>query len=424
MDSAKRAWLALVLGSLGCGDEAGGGAGDEPEPIKIALLTAFTGRDESQGQSELKAVQLAIEQVTSAGGLLGGRPIELVTGDDRYEDAAARAETRRLIEDEEVVAIIGPVGSSVTMASLALSVPAKVPSISCCATNNDLDTAYGQTARDRYFFRLLPPDRFQVPTVARAARECHACKRLAVFHRDDSYGNPFAAALGAAYDEEGESVAIDVAYDPNQANYVDEVRAAAATDADCVVLVSYSRDGAHVRRDWAAHAGREVKWLGAEGILADAFVMLLADETLAQGILVTSPVFEPSTPESTAFKTYYRASTGSSPQAYNAQIYDSAALLMLAIARARSLEGPAIRDALFDVSTHQQGDATVGPGRLSDALAALSDGRGINYQGASGPVDFGDYGNIAPEYDTYRFKPKGGFERIGRVQDGRPFPCE
>jgi ABC-type branched-subunit amino acid transport system substrate-binding protein len=202
------------------------------------------------------------------------------------------------------------------------------------------------------------------------------------------------------------------------------VQAAADSGADCVLLVSYSRDGAHVRRDWETHAGRDVKWLGAEGILADAFVMLLADPALAQGILVTSPVFEPSTPESTTFKTYYRASTGSAPQAYNAQIYDSAALLMLAIAQAGSLDGTAIRNALFAVSSQQPGDATVGPGRLSDALAALGEGRGINYQGASGAVDFGDFGNISPEYDTYRFKPEGGFERIGRVQDGKAFPCE
>jgi ABC-type branched-subunit amino acid transport system substrate-binding protein len=419
MNTCRCALVLVALAFVGCGDEAP----DVPDPVKIGLITAFTGRDESQGQAEEAAVRLAIQQVMSAGGLMG-RDIELVKGDDHYDPDAAKSETKRLIEKENVAAIIGPVGSAVTLASLEVSVPAKVPSISCCATNDDLDTAFGQKARDRYFFRLLPPDRFQVPVLARAARECHMCKSLAVFHRNDSYGNPFAATLAKTYNGDGEKVAYEVAYDPNQDDYFDEVEAAAATDADCVVLIGYSRDAAHIRRDWDSNAGRDVKWLGSEGILAEAFVMMLAKPALAEGIIVTSPVFEPVTPESDAFKTYYQASTGNMPQAYNAQIYDSAALLLLAIASAGSVDGTKIRDALFEVSTAQAGDVTSGPGLLSDALAALAKGRGVNYQGASGPVDFGDFGNIAPEYDTYRFKAEGGYERIGRVRSGHPFPCE
>jgi neutral amino acid transport system substrate-binding protein len=420
MNSWIRALWIIVFGCLGCGAEAS----DEPEPIKLGLISAFTGRDESLGQAELEAVKLAIDQVTSAGGLLGGRPIELYTGDDHYDAEAARTEAKRLIEKEKVVAFVGPVGSSVNMAALEISVPARVPNISCCATSDSLDTAYGQSERERYFFRLLPPDRFQVPALARAARECHACKSLAIFHRNDSYGNEFAKALAALYVQDGEKIAYKVAYDPDQANYYEEVEAAAATDADCVVLVAYSKDGAHVRRDWKARASRDVPWLGAEGILEAAFVDMLADGALAEGFLVTSPVFEPDSLESTAFKTYYEASTGHPPQVHNAQIYDAAALLLLAIAQAGSTEGPAIRDALFVVSGPSSGDLTTGPGRLSDALAAIANGRGVNYQGASGPVDLGDFGNVAPEYDAYRFRQEGGYERIGRIQEGQPFPCE
>jgi branched-chain amino acid transport system substrate-binding protein len=298
-----------------------------------------------------------------------------------------------------------------------------VPSISCCATNDALDTIYGQKAKDRYFFRLLPPDRHQVPVLARTAEECLGCRSLAVFHRNDDYGNPFAKLLRKLFVEGGGKIAHDVAYDPSAPSYRTDIEAAAKTDADCGVLIGFSADATHVRREWELYGKRKIGWVGSEGILADAFVMMLGNPALAEGLLVTTPVFDPPTPESSSFETFYRATSGRLPSAYNAQMYDSTALMLLAIAQAGSLEGAAVRDALFEVSRADPDDVLAKPGRLSDALVDLAEGRGINYQGASGAVDFGDYGNVAPQYDIYTYTPEGPYVRVGRVEEDESMPC-
>jgi ABC-type branched-subunit amino acid transport system substrate-binding protein len=191
-----------------------------------------------------------------------------------------------------------------------------------------------------------------------------------------------------------------------------------------VALISYSQDAAAIRNTWATLSGRDVGWLASEGIFGD-FVQRLGDKKLAQGMVITAPVFDPDGPENDAFNVAYMANYDMPPLAYSAQEYDAAALLMLAIAKAGSLEGSKIRDALFDVSAPgpQKNEVTVTPGALGDGLVAIAQGMGVNYEGASGPVDFEDFGNVRSDYELYRWADDGSPERLGLVHAKQKMPC-
>ena len=411
----------LLLGS--CGDSHGDGA--KREPIRLGMLAAFSRDNDELAQGEKAAMELAIGEINAAGGLLGGRPVELVTGDDMLQPGPGKQEAKRLIEEEGVVALVGPESSSVTQAVLEVSVPAKIPNISCCATSADLDTAQGQGKRERYFFRALAPDSFQAPVLAQAALECHACTKLAIFHLDDAYGNPFAEALTESFEKQsGAAVVFDEAHDGEETDFSKQVQEAADSGADCAALIAYSQDGAAIRSAWQKLAGRDVGWVASEGVFGD-FVSRLSDPKLAEGMVITAPVFDPDSPENEAFKVAYRANYDMEPLAYNAQVYDATALLVLAIARAGSLEGPAIRDALFDVSAPgpASDDVIITPGTLADGLVAIAAGTGVNYEGASGSVNFEDYGNVRSDYELYRWGEDGMPERLGLVRPGTPLPC-
>ena len=429
-DLAAELLLVLTMGSAslalcvaGCNDAPP----PEPEPIKLGLLSSFTGRDEATSQAEVAAMKLAIDEINAAGGLFDGRKVVMVTGNDEAKPERGASEARRLIEEERVAAFVGPIASVVASAVLEVSVPAKVPNISCCATSDVLNSASGQRERERYFFRTIPPDSFQAPVLARAAVECHACTKLALFHRDDIYGNPFAESLVREFTKDGtRKVVFKRAYDPDAASYRSDIVEAADTDADCVAMIAFIRDGSRLRREWDMYAGRSVHWLASEGILGNNFVSMLARPEQANGLVITGPVYEPDTPENQIFRVTYESNFDRPPDAWNAQVYDSAALLLLAIARAGSLEGPAIRDALFDVSApgpDTEGERVVRPGGLGDGLAAIAKGLDVNYQGASGPVDFEDFGNVRSDYELYRFDEQQLPDSVGVVQPDRPLPC-
>jgi ABC-type branched-subunit amino acid transport system substrate-binding protein len=422
-----RSLTTLALCWLACA--CGNGDGHAPkDPIVVGIMSGFTGRDSNIGQGERSAAELAVAEVNSAGGLLDGRHVKLVTADDALDPEQGKREAQRIVEQENAVAFVGPDSSSVMLSVIDFTAEAHVPNVSCCATSDTLDTAAQQGKRDRYFFRTVAPDSFQAPVLARAAIECHACTALAVFHRDDSYGNPFAKALASEFKtrSKGGTVAYDVAYDPHAASYRAQVQAAAASAADCAVLIAYSTDGAHLRRDWASFAGRDVKWLASEGIIGNNFAEKLADVSLGQGLVATGPVFAPVTPEAQSFATAYNATYGHAPGAYNAQVYDGMALLLLAIAKGESVDGDSIRDNLFVVSApaaDPKGEFIVNPGRLSDGLAAIAAGKDVNYEGASGPVDLEDYGNVRSQYEIYEFDEKGEFKTVGVVPDSGKLPC-
>jgi hypothetical protein len=141
---------------------------------------------------------------------------------------------------------------------------------------------------------------------------------------------------------------------------------------------------------------------------------------------MTGPVYEPETPENRSFRVIYEANFDRPPDAWNAQVYDSAALLMLAIAEAGSLDGRAIRDALFKVSNPGENpteDVVVRPGMLGDGLAAIARGQHVNYEGASGHVNFEDFGNVRSDYELYRFGTDGLPDSLGVIQADKPLPC-
>jgi branched-chain amino acid transport system substrate-binding protein/urea transport system substrate-binding protein len=96
-----------VLLGLGAPSRAGAAA-----PIKVGVLQPLSGGLENLGQQGVQGTQLAIEEANAAGGVLGGRPFELVIADDKTDPKTAVERTRELIQRHQVVGIFGPVTSA------------------------------------------------------------------------------------------------------------------------------------------------------------------------------------------------------------------------------------------------------------------------------------------------------------------------
>src|SRR5512145_1547639 len=133
----------LVLGLLGCpgGDKSGGGATPAPGggasgsgPILIGHYGSLTGSEATFGQSTDNGIKLAVKEANAAGGIKG-RMIELKTYDDQGKSQEAGTAVTRLITDDKVVAVLGEVASSLSIAGGRVAQQYGVPMISPSSTN-------------------------------------------------------------------------------------------------------------------------------------------------------------------------------------------------------------------------------------------------------------------------------------------------
>jgi branched-chain amino acid transport system substrate-binding protein len=101
------------------------------EPIRMGYLPALTGPSSSTGIGINRGVQLAIDEINTAGGV-DGRPIELITRDTQSEPTKAVNGAAELAKGEKVSVVIGPVNSGESLAVVPLLARSNVPQVHPC----------------------------------------------------------------------------------------------------------------------------------------------------------------------------------------------------------------------------------------------------------------------------------------------------
>ncbi len=105
------------------------------EPIKIGALFAVTGPAAYLGEPERNTVKMVEEQVNAAGGI-NGRPLEIIVEDTEGDEAKAVMKAKKLITQDQVIAIVGPTRSGTTMAVIPIIEKAELPMVSCAAAED------------------------------------------------------------------------------------------------------------------------------------------------------------------------------------------------------------------------------------------------------------------------------------------------
>lgn len=127
------------------------------EPVRIGVTTILSGQYADRGQSEQYGVELALQRINEAGGVLS-RPVEAFYGDNAADPATGVAATKRLIEDEHVPVLLGALWTPVTHAIMPIVAEAKVPLVIDISAGHDFVDASGVGGND-YAFKTIPSDR-------------------------------------------------------------------------------------------------------------------------------------------------------------------------------------------------------------------------------------------------------------------------
>jgi branched-chain amino acid transport system substrate-binding protein len=359
------------------------------QDVKIGAIMSTTGPLQVYGEAGLRGIQLVIDQVNEAGGVLG-QQVELVAADDATNPQVGVDAAQRIVNVDGVVGIVGALSSGVTIPiATTVSASAGVPQISTASTSPVITTLED----NGFLFRTTPNDALQGVVLADVVSQ-QGIEKVAVVYVNNDYGKGLADSFTEAF---GGEVTASVAYEERQASYRGELSRAAEGDPEALVMIAYPGDGIPMLRQ-ALEEGFFEAFVFTDGMKA-AEVAEAAPDAL-EGAFGTAPAGDPEAEAAKLFREMYQESYGElPPQPFIDTAYDATMLMALAIEKAGSTEGEAIRDALHEVS--RAPGETILPGEFARAKELLAAGEDVDYEGAAGSQDFDDAGDVPGTYSHW-----------------------
>ena len=351
---------------------------------KLATLTPLSGAGGSYGPSMRKSAVAVVEAVNAAGGLLG-RPVEIVSEDTQTNPEAAVRAARKLIDVDRAMAIVGTWASACTTAVAPLCWESKT--MLACVSGADSIT---KLPHQGYIIRTQPVAALQITEVTRFIL-AEGAEKLAWIGPQTPFAQTSIDIMTAVAGEAGKPVA-GLIYEADKTTYRSEVDTILREKPDYLMLGGYTPDSIVVLRD-LYRAGYEGVILGPAYAVNRKLLDALPHE-VTQDVRTYAPSPDVN---SSAYKRVQAIHGTDDVDPYTTQVYDHANLMLLAAAAAGKAEGTAMRDAMRSVS-QGEGEAV---DNAVDGIRLLSEGRSINYAGASGPCDFNEIGDISTA--TFRF---------------------
>jgi len=314
----------------------------EEAPLRIGATMSETGAYATQGVPARNGYLLCQDHVNARGGLLG-REVEFVIHDDASDPDTAIRLYEQLIEEEQVDAVMGPYGSTLTEAVAPVTERHRMVHISPLAAT----TSIWEQGRE-YLFMVLPPAELFLAGLIEMGAE-RDLEVAAVINEDQLF--PEAAARGAVElaGERGMEVAFHATYASGTEDFghilaevedtAVQVLAMAASALDDFVTVTRQMEAADVNVQMFGTSGAVSEYQEALGPLAEYTYGLSA--------------WEPGLPHPgiDEFVDAYQDTFGQAPSFHAAGAYGSCQLFVEAAEEAGTLESEALRDVLLQLET-------------------------------------------------------------------------
>ncbi|HKP95744.1 MAG TPA: ABC transporter substrate-binding protein [Fibrobacteria bacterium] len=405
-----------------CDNSSNSGSDDGDTAIKVGVFMNLTVSGAAGTQDELyRTFVLAAKEINEAGGI-NGRKMELVPGDSKRDTASARLAARYLIDTAKVDAIVGGQSSATTLVASSEAIRAGIPLI----TSGSTSTAISYLEDQDLVWRTVVSDKFQGKVAATLAKKTFGASKAAILYRDNAYGAGLAKEFKTHFAAQGGTIAKEVHYSDDSASGAGfdgmakrMVDTLLETPVDLVYLVSFDTEPISVAKHILAKTGAEKLpiLLGCDGNAMEQ-IRNWDVAWYSKFFSVTVKSDERGKPFQT-FSKNFQAHTGFSNPGYPTA-YDALYLLGLAMAKASSTRGADVAAALPALSgTGATGATKVYPGEFQKALDLLKQGGSVDYDGASGTLEFDAAGDVTDgyymcnEYSTGDAVVKAGFEYIG-----------
>ncbi len=330
--------LAVSVLSIAACERRDAGGTSTTGDILVGMYGSLTGDGASFGISSREATELAVEEINAAGGLLGGRRIRLIVEDDQSRPEEASSAVTKLITQDRVVAVLGEVASSRSLAAAPVAQRHQVPMITPSSTNEKV-TQIGD-----YIFRVCFIDPFQGEVLAKFAYNDLKARRVAILKdiRQD-YSVGLTDAVTRTFTALGGTILDTVSYSSGDADFKAALTRLRSAKPDAIFATGYYPEAAIIVRQ-ARELGLTMPILGGDGWVGDA--LQNGREALNNTFISNHYSGDNPSPVVQNFVATYKKRFGKDPDSIAALAYDATKVLADAITRAGSTEGPRLRDAI------------------------------------------------------------------------------
>jgi len=331
-------------------------AGATGEPVKFGLVAAITGPSALSGEAITRGLSVAVDEINADGGVMGGRPIELVIRDDESTPAKGVAAARELIEQEEVAVVFGGLDSPVSLAMLDVIHELETPYMGVWAA------ATGITRNDyepNYAFRVSANDNIVDNFLMRYANQEKGASKVGLV----LINNPWGESNQKGFEEWASEYSVDIVgiekFNDGDTDISAQLSRLKDAGAETLLLVANAAPGAQMmksltRLDW------DVPVVSHWGISGGRFSELAGQDAADKVTFVqTYSFYGDQSPAGERVLAALDEKYGlSGPEEILAPVgvansYDAMHLAALAVDTAGSTDGSAVREAFFDLPTYE-----------------------------------------------------------------------
>ena len=338
--------MALVLALAFLVTVAGGCSSKPAAPKEILIGANFelSGNVATFGVSIMNAIEMAVAEINAGGGVLGV-PLKLVKADNKSDAAESTNVATKLVTQNKVVALIGPVTSTNVLAASPVATQYKIPLLTPTGTASKVTVGDDGKTKD-FIFRNCFIDPFQGLVGANFCLNTLKAKTAAIFEEKNSdYAKGLCEVFEKNFVQKGGKIVAKEAFVTEDKDFRAPLTKIIATKPDVLYVPSYyEQDGLIAKQ--ARELGYTNPIVGADG-WDSAKLLEIAGAKALQNVFFTNHYSPFSTdPKVVKFVNDYKAKYGSVPDALAALGYDAAYLMADAIKRAGAADPVKIKDAL------------------------------------------------------------------------------
>lgn len=334
--------LATAVGLLGgCGSQDSSSGSSE---IKIGVIMPITGSVAQFGQSGKKGLDLLQEETNKGGGILG-KQVKFIYEDDEGKAASSANVAQKLINDEQVSAIIGPLTSTCAISVAAIAQQNKIPMVTGTGTNAKI------TEAGDYIFRTCFIDPFQGQVVAKFATSKLSAKTATVLYNNgDDYSKGLADSFSQSFEKYGGKVLEEETYAAGDKDFNAQLTKLKAQNSDVMFLPDYYSTVGVIAKE-ARALGIKSTFLGGDGW--DSSKLFDIGQSAVDGSYFSDHYSADDTSKSVVdFVKSYKTKYSEVPDSMAALNYDAGKVLLTAIKNAGKTDADAIKEALKKINTN------------------------------------------------------------------------
>ncbi len=340
--TAATAAAPATAGAETASPSAGGAlSGDIP----VGFVFSMTGAGGPYGPSQKNGIELAVDEINS-GNFLGGAKIKPIVEDDASKPEQAIQVFTKLVNQDKVVAIVGPTLSNSAKSSDPVAQENKTVVLGVS------NTAGGITEIGDYVFRDSLPESAVIPNTIKVAKDKLGLKKVALMYgNDDAFTKAGYDVFQKALKDNGIEILDTETFAKGDTDFNPQLTKIKGLNPDAIVVSALAEEAAGIMSQ-ARQLGIQVPFIGGNGFNSPQLAKLAgpAAEGAISGAawLVSSDV-----PRNQTFVKAYRAKYGADPDQFAAQAYDGTYLIATAIKNAGSTGHQAIRDALGNIKGYE-----------------------------------------------------------------------